>query len=261
MQNAPAPLEDPSDSFKMTLEDNSIRIVWRNSATLYIVGGLLATIFLILLVNGHRIPSPFIYSAVAIVVLLFLTTRHNLLITPTFIKYRGGLLTMFGVTIMNHDIKVIAYQYKMPYENDSDPEYALYLVLSNGQRVKISNRLSKAEIEWLQYQVAVYNQDKIVSRYEFPDAFIRFTDMYEFPLSLLLAVIIGAAAWLGPTEADIVVTEPTLMLLGWITYLLGVVFSLYRTKLAKAPITVSSKLIFTLLSAILYGALFYWKFL
>jgi|JI10StandDraft_1071094.scaffolds.fasta_scaffold00308_36 hypothetical protein len=260
MEKTLEPTEDPSKNFKKVVEGNVIKISWRNSFILYAISIFLGAINLALLVNGHRIPPTLIIASALIILLLGIATRHQLLITPEFIKYKGGFLAPFGITIENSAIKVIAYQYKMSDDPDSDSEYVLYLVLDNGRRVRISNRLNIAEVKWLLKEVAVHNPEKIATRYEFPSGFFRFVEAYEFPLSLLLAVVIGTAAWLGPSEEDIDVSDRTLMLFGWIGYCVSVGICLQRTKHSKTPISFSTKLFYALLSTFFYTALFYWRF-
>lgn len=260
MEKTLEPTEDPSKKIKKVVEGNVIRISWRNSFILYAISIFLGAINLALLVNGHRIPSTLIISSALIILLLGIVTRHQLLITPEFIKYKGGFLAPFGITIENSAIKVIAYQYKMSDDADADSEYVLYLVLDKGRRVRISSRLKIAEVKWLQNEVATYNPHKTVGRYKFPSGFIRFVEANEFPLSLVIAIVIGTTAWLGPSESDIDVSDRTLMLFGWIGYCVAVGVCLQRTKHSKTPISFNTKLFYTLLSTFLYAALFYWRF-
>lgn len=153
----------------------------------------------------------------------------------------GGFSTLFGTTIYNTDIKIIYYEYKMSDDADAESEYVLYPVLANQQRVRISNRLSKAEAIWLQQQAGKYNPYKTVSQYNFPSS-LQFFRQHEFAICLFFSIILGMLPWLGHTEdSDIEVTQPTMMVLGWIIYTAAVAICWYRTHFAEIPCSLTKK--------------------
>ncbi|GIL21727.1 MAG: hypothetical protein BroJett042_02400 [Bacteroidota bacterium] len=259
-----APVEDPSKNFDLHEEGDQVKITWRNSS-FYIISGLIVVFNILFVVNRDRLPNWFIPDliivSVVLIGLLWFVTNHQLIITPNYIKCRGGFSTLFGTTIYNTDIKIIYYEYKMSDDADAESEYVLYLVLANQQRVRISNRLSKAEAIWLQQQAGKYNPYKTVSQYNFPSSSLQFFRQHEFVICLFFSIILGTLPWLGHTEdSDIEVTQPTMMVLGWIIYTAAVAICWYRTRFAEIPCSLTKKIVFTVIATLLYGMVFQWNF-
>jgi hypothetical protein len=258
------PEEDPAKSFHLLKQGDQVTIRWNASFTFIVLMGILVLFNALFIANHARLPYWFIQDSLIIssilAIIFWFATRHRIVVTPNSISYKGGFTAPFGKTILNSDILALYYAYRMGDGADDESEYILFIVLSQTERVRISNRLILSEVKWLQQQVGIHIPGKVKDRYEFPSGFLRFVKQHEFSLALLFSIILGMLAWLGHSEEDIEVTEPTQMVLGWATFLIAASISWYRTKYAEIPIGLSKKITLIILSTLLYSLIYYWKF-
>ena len=244
--------------FTQTRKADALILQWRAwPIFIFTLIGLiiLNTLFIVNAVNEKNLPMWFIKDAavVSAILVLFswLTTYHRLVITPKVLKYRGGWRSFMGRTMAWSAINTIYLKTKVNTgEADSENEYFVMAELKNKRRVRLSNALFKKDAEFLRTHLKQFAGSQLVMRGKPPDRFMKFLERNPFPLSLVLALVLGITGWathyseLGDKEAS----PSTRMVMGWAGYFVSVGFCIYFNKSATHKASSGQVVVFTLFS-------------